>query len=186
MSPAASLRWAAALVVGLGLLVAASALTRVPVALHGDAEALLRLSWRFDDAVVRECRPPTEQERARMPPHMVRDEICEERIVPYVLTVSLDGAELVDREVRPGGARGDRPLSVHLEAFADPGEHRIRIRFRPAEGGEGASPAVAELPVLEMDTIVVLGPRDVALVTYERDRRRLVLRTPETEGDAGR
>lgn len=195
MNAASSLRSVVALVVGTVLLLGASALTRVPVQLHGDDEAQLRLSWRVDGAVVRECRPPTEEELRRMPAHMVREEICEERLTPYRLLVELDGRELLDREVRPGGLRGDRPLMVHHEVSVPPGEHRVRIRFAPLEEpGEGsqatsrgeapdsrqteAGGQPADLPVLDLDAVVLLEGRDVALVTHDRDRGELVVRLP--------
>jgi hypothetical protein len=168
----------AAAVVALGLVWAAAALTRAPVLLHGDDEALVRLSWRMDGAVLRDCRPVTDEERARMPAHMAREEICEERIVPYRLTVRLDGREILDREVRPRGARADRPLSVFHEVPAAVGEHRVQVRFQPAaEWGPGGQDH-PDLPRLELDTALVLGIRDVGLITYDRDRATLRLRTP--------
>lgn len=158
----------------------AAALTRVPVSLHGDDEALLRLSWRLDGAVLRDCRAPSAEERARMPAHMAREEICEERIVPYRLTLRLDDREVLDRHVRPRGARADRPLSVFHEVPATVGEHRVRVRFAPAVDGAGQEHP--DLPRLELDTVLVLGSRDAGLITYDRDRGELRLRTP-TRGE---
>jgi hypothetical protein len=147
--------------------------TGLPVELHSSGEARIRLAWRLDGAVVEECRTLSEEEAARLPAHMRRGEVCDERPVSYRLRVALDDRELVDREVRPGGFRGNRPLVVYLEEEVPPGEHDLRVRFDPLGADD------AGLPSLELVERVDLGPRDVALVTWDREERALRLRTPD-------
>jgi hypothetical protein len=161
--------------VAVGLIALTAALTRVPVPLHDDENAAVRLSWRMDRALVRECRRPTEDELARMPAHMAREEICEERMIPYHLSFAVDGRTEWEGEVPPRGMRRDRAPSVFSELPLGAGPHRIQVRFAPL----GREEVGQDLPVLPLDTTLVLGPREVALVTYDRDRGQLRLRTPD-------
>ncbi len=130
-------------------------------------DALLRLSWRSPGRRVEECRRPTPEELERLPVHMRRDEICEGRIVPYRLRVTLDGRLEVDAEVHAAGAREDRPVYVFRELWMPPGRHALRISFRPVTGDEGG---------LSLDADVPLEPGTVRLVTRSDETGELEVR----------
>lgn len=152
------------------LAVLVAALSGVPYDPGGDAaSAVLRLSWRTRAAAVRECREPTREELARLPTHMRRDRICDWRVPTHRLRVAVDGRVLDDARVEAAGTRGDRPLYVHRELPLEPGRHELEVRFLP-EAGEGKR--------LTLQEQVELSAGDVALVTYDPDAGRLVLRRP--------
>lgn len=163
-----------------------------------DDVALVRLDWRARAERVEECRPPTEDEIAERPPHMRPREICEGRVTPYSLRVEVDRAVVVDDTVHGAGAREDRPLYVAREIAVRPGLHDLRIDFEKIEpeeegGGEAeterdederdedeeehdrAELYAAELtPSVSLTGAFRLEPRQVLVVTYDPDRRRLV------------
>jgi hypothetical protein len=162
------LRLAAGVGVALLSLLALVALSRVPYqALPGD-DALIRLSWRTVGTYVEECRRPTAAELERLPVHMRREEICEGRMLPFRLRVTLDGRVVLEETVMPAGARGDRPLFVLREIAVPPGEHRLRVEWSAEGGGEGGH--------LDLEATLRLASREISLVTYDVDRRSLVLR----------
>jgi hypothetical protein len=225
LKPGASLR--AAAVTAL-LMVAVAALSRVPydaaqrtlsgssatgeaaseTAMEGvgpadatpEVPAVLRFSWRAASRLVEECRRLSDEDLARLPVHMRREEVCEGRLLPYRLRVTLNDRLVVDEIVEPAGARGDRPLFVFHELVVRPGEYRVEVeweRVRPdfggggearnASGSTGSSPSPSvPRPVgaaetgtpaeLELQATVRLEPRGVALVTYDPGERLLVAR----------
>ena len=170
-----------------GLLVAASivamgALTRYDYRVGTDA-AELRLAWRTPVPRVVECREPTEAELQELPIHMRQDEICEGRAVGYQLEVRVDG-QLRHRSLEAAaGARGDRPMHVFEALTLEPGARRVRVGFERADSAEaGVAGDAASVPArLVLDRRLEVGARDVLLVTYDRDERRLVLRHRSAE-----
>jgi hypothetical protein len=167
----------------LGLLRLASF---VPYTAERDVGAIVRLAWRARGERVRDCRRRTPEELAKLPPHMRQEEVCEGRLLPYRLVLTLDGAPTVDRLIHGAGAREDRPLYVYEDVAVPPGAHRIAVSFTregtvpgdsAAVGGALATPAR-----LSLDTAISLGSRRILLVTYDEEREQLVVR----DGSAGR
>jgi len=136
---------------------------------EGD-DAMLRLSWRAVGHRVEECRVPTEEELAALPAHMRRTEICEGRLAPFRLDVSLDGRTLVDRSVRAEGAREDRPAYVFEEYRVPAGPHRLDVRFRVDAAAAGVHP-----PARTLEADLDLAPRQVVLVTTDEATGELTL-----------
>ena len=171
-------------VVALALVAAVRLLSFVPYTVERDTGSIVRLAWRARGVQVRDCRRLTPDELAKLPPHMRQEEVCQGRLIPYRLVVTLDGARLVDRLVRGAGARQDRPLYVFEDLGVRPGSHRVAVEFTPQgqpeaerkEGEEDRPTRRTTPPRLTLDTTLVLAPRRVALVTYEEEREQLVVR----------
>ncbi len=157
---------------------AAGALTQVPYQGGRGEAALIRLSWRARGTRIEECRPLSDAERRRRPAHMRQDEICEGRVLPYRLTVLVDGHEVIARSVEAAGARHDRPLYVFQEIPVAPGRHVLEVAFVLAGevAPDTALPAPPTPHSLTLRETIVLGPSEVALLTYDPDRRELSLR----------
>ena len=137
-----------------------------------DVGALIRLSWRTTSERVEECRRLSEEELAALPVHMRREEVCEGRMLPYRLRVTLDDRTIIDEIVQPAGARGDRPLYVFRELAIPSGERVLTALWEREAAdrvGNGATPAS-----LGIRAVLSLEPRDVALITYDLDQRALV------------
>jgi hypothetical protein len=172
-------RGAAAVAVASATLVALRLSSFIPYAFRRNEGALVRLAWRARGERVNECRRLTPAELARLPVHMRREEVCEGRLLPYHLVVALDSAPAVDHLVHGAGAREDRPLYVFEELPVRPGLHRLSVRFTLV--GTASQAAVetdrpATPSVLVLDTAVTLGPREIALVTYDEEREQLLMR----------
>jgi hypothetical protein len=157
--------------------VAIAALSRVPYVHAGGEHAVLRLAWRTPGDFVEACRRPTAEELERVPIHMRREEICEGRMLPRRLVVRLDGEVVLEETVEAPGARGDRPLSVFRELPLPPGDHALEVSWAtvgdvpPRGDGARRSPVP---PRMDVSAALRLEPRDVALVTFDPDRRTLV------------
>lgn len=169
----------------LGSAAALAALSALPYAAEPADHAVIRLAWRARGERVRACRRLTPAELAKLPPHMRQEEVCERRVLPYRLRVTIDGAPVVDELVRAGGAREDRPLFVFRNLPVAPGPHRLEVMFeREGDEGERAereredderADARQTPRRLALDRPLTLAARQVILVTYDDEGKRLRL-----------
>jgi hypothetical protein len=168
-------RVAGILVAGV-LTLGVGALSNATLPVGASDSAMVRLAWRATPARIRHCRALTPEELAKIPAHMRRTEECEETTLPYHLTVQYDSAAPVELTIHAAGAREDRPMYVFHESRLAPGSRALRIRFERKPVPEGVAPPVSQTPaLLTLDTVVVLRERQIALITYDADRRHLVL-----------
>ncbi len=182
-------------------------LSRAPLSAYPDDTPILRLAWSVRPERIEHCRTLTDAELADVPAHMRQRVQCEGRSANYRLSVTIDGQPRLDTLVTGGGARSDRPVYVFRELQVPAGEHRLDVRFEresvpdaegePADSSD-ATPSVDTLmagragreaeervrrqgeavpPTMELVTDVTPAAREVMLVTYDIDRRALVLRT---------
>ncbi len=149
--------WVLGAVAAAGATVGLAALSRAPLAAYPSDTPVLRLAWSVRPERIEHCRTLTDEELAGVPAHMRQRVQCEGRSAGYRLVVSIDGAPRFDTLVTGGGARGDRPVYVFRELDV-PKEEAVP-------------------PVMTLDTDIEPAPREVLLVTYDIDRRALVLRT---------
>lgn len=161
-----------AVVVAIGATAVLGALSQVPYQSDRGTGAIVRLAWRTRGVRVDECRKLTEEELAELPQHMRREEVCQGRLLPYRLTVALDDETVVDREVQPAGARRDRPLYVFQDLPVQPGRHHVSIVFQREESDAGENEADTPA-VLTFDEEVDVADREISLITYDPDQRRL-------------
>jgi hypothetical protein len=192
-------RAAGAGLVALLSVLGVAALTRVPYDAEHAEDAILRLSWRTRGEEVRECRTLSPEELAALPVHMQRTEVCEGRVLSRHLLVRVDRRSVVDDTVRAAGARSDRPLYVYYEIPLSPGVHALHVRFVPeamdapadehdaddaheSDEADEADEADDAPAVLELETLLDLKAGEVTLITYDGDRRDLVVREPGPRG----
>lgn len=158
-----------------------AALSYVPYAHEAATGSELRLAWRARSARVEACRRRTAEELAQLPVHMRQEQVCERRVAPYRLAVTLDDSPIVERLVAAAGARADRPLYVFEEIPLPPGTYMLHVTFTRETGSMADSGAVADPrtapPHLVLDTTVTLAAGRAALVTYDEDARRLYVVT---------
>lgn len=168
--------------VALLVVVLVAAAGRAPWLGGGPARSVLRLSWRVAAPRAEVCRELGAEELEELPVHMRREEICEGRVLPYRLRVLVDGTVRADAELRPSGAREDRPLYVFRELELEPGAHRITVTFERDSLPEGASRGSGDdrRPPrrLSFRRTLRLAAGEVALVTHRPEDEGLVLRRP--------
>jgi hypothetical protein len=152
-----------AVLVAVGATAALGGLSRVPYQSDRSASAVLRLAWRARGIRIEECRQLTEEELANL------------RLIPYRLTVEVDGTTMVNTEIRPAGAREDRPLYVFQDLRLDPGPHDVSVVFvREGEIDPDTEAGAATPGRLEFYEQIVFAVREIALITYDTERKELV------------
>jgi len=186
--------WGLALVLALGL----AALSRGNWRAHRGDETVLRLTWSVRPERIETCRRVSEAEQADRPAHMRQAVVCEGASATYRLRVWRDDQLLDDEVLRGGGFRNDRPIYLLRDYPASPGTYRLRVEMRRVEtvtedstGGEAADQGmsldrgvreteerarrrVEAVPAeLRLDETVEFDPRQVVLVTWDAEARRL-------------
>lgn len=172
----------------IAMLVALSALSRVPWGPAATEAAELRLSWRVRSEPEERCRRRTAAELERLPRHMREEEVCERHAVPYRLHVTVGDRVLDDRIIEPASSRRERPLTVFESYDLPPGTARLQLEFTrvgsdslmPREHGVSPDAPSHALPPqgtlrLGLDTTVAFGAGRVVIVTYDDQLQRLRL-----------
>lgn len=177
--------------VALGSAATIAGLSQVPWTPVPGPEAMVRLSWRARGERLEVCRQLSAEELAELPPHMRQEQVCEGTTAEYRLRVEVDGEERVDQLVQGSGEVQVRPLYVYRELVLPPGEHTVRVEVERAarhsagdaededeKAEETGSRRRAEAAVprqLRLERRLNLRPREVVLITYDAERRDLVL-----------
>ena len=188
---------------GLGALAASSA---VSLPWHGAGTAALRLSWSARPERIEVCRALSTAELEALNEHMRQRVECEGQSATYALRVRVDGALLGNDVVRGGGLRNDRPMHLLRTFTFAPGARRVQLEFarRERAGGDSASGGAAVAaeadtgifagraareasergrrtraavpPLLTLDTVLTFAPQQVILVTFDSDKRLLMVK----------
>lgn len=174
---------------------------------HGEGVAQLRLSWSARPERVETCRAVSEEEQARLAPHMRRSVECEGEPASYLLVVVVDDDSLEHKVIRGGGMRNDRPIHLLQNYQVVPGQHRVVVSMTRREAAVDATPleeasaivrsdtglfagraeresiersrrnSSAIPEALVLDTTITFVPARIALVTFDADSRVLKLTT---------
>lgn len=135
------------------------------------SEGVLVLDWRLRGEETGSCLRAPDEDLERLPVHMRSPDACLGELPPYRVRLRIDGELVVDEEVRGGGLRGDRPLTVHRELRLDPGLREVQAEFFREDGDLEA----VELSV--RDTVPV-EPGRVLLLVRRQDTGVLEIREP--------
>lgn len=145
--------------------------------------AELRLSWRMPAPSYRHCRPPTEAELAGVLPHMRPSEVCTDTVIPFRLTVRLDGDTLHSEPVERSGPRA-RTLTIYRSFAVAPGSYALDVAFLP-ETQPGIERGVVDAATRTTASDSVDSPQDLAMTLSTRvaaGPREVILVSPDANG----
>ena len=161
---------------------------------HSAENAMLRVAWRARPARIEVCTTASADVQASLPAHMRQTQICEGTTASYRLEVRRGDQVVVAETVRGGGLRHDRPLYVFRELAIQPGEVEVSVRFTriepmtPTEAAGGTTESDLRGPrtpgrelllavpaSLSLERRLHTRPGEVTLVTYDPDRRELLV-----------
>ena len=106
-----------------------AALSNLPLGVHEEPEARLRVAFSARPERIETCRRPSAEEEANVPAHMRQTEICEGTTARYRLEVRHDDSLLVTMLVRGGGLRHDRQLYVLRDVAVPTGRATVDVRL---------------------------------------------------------
>ena len=188
-----TLRRAIGAAMTLAGLLALTALSNLPLRVHEEPDARLRVAFSARPERIETCRRPSAAEEADVPAHMRQSEVCEGTTARYRLDVRRDDSLLVTMLLRGGGLRHDRQLYVLRDVAVPRGRSTVDVRLTRLDSS--ATPDVRDdrddgrdgdarrrrmadevPPVMRYRETVELRPREVLLVTYDQSRRELLAR----------
>ena len=180
-------------------------LSAAPVPYHPEESARLRLSWSARPERIEVCRKLSAEELERLAEHMRQRVSCEGVFATYTLRIGVDGNVIGESIIRGAGLRNDRPLYLLRDYVVPPGTHRFQVTLTrrektdddaaayekavvpetdtglyagraQREATERSRRARAAIPAsLTLDTVFSLTPRQIALITFNAERRALEL-----------
>jgi hypothetical protein len=119
-----------------------AALSNLPVRVHEEPDARLRVAFSARPERIETCRRPSADEEANVPAHMRQTEICEGTTARYRLEVRRDDSLLVTMLVRGGGLRHDRQLYVLRDVAVPVGRATVDVRLTRIDSS--AAPSTRE------------------------------------------
>ncbi|MDH5752502.1 MAG: hypothetical protein OEZ59_08805 [Deltaproteobacteria bacterium] len=156
-------------------------------------EGVLRLTWRVVGAKLRYCREYTDSEKNRLTKHMQRGQYCISKLLPYQLKLDIDGKSVIDEEMQPPGARGDRPLYVVRDVRLKPGSYQFDLSFKPLdpfkdaktpeeiqereEMREATATSLSKAPSFSTSQTVEIVDNKVIVVDLREDKQEFVVLT---------
>lgn len=187
------IRGVATVLVSAALLLGTAALSWYPYEAESRPDGVVRFSWRTRGEVIENCRRPGQAELDKMPAHLRQEVVCQQgTVAPYRLRIVVGEMTLLDSLAPGSGGRSDRPMYLLREVRIAAGSHRLVVELRrddrpegtddstqvEAEGGSRRALSLRQRAIprrMTLDTVVTLGAREVALVTYDSEKRRLVV-----------
>ncbi|MCL4675342.1 MAG: hypothetical protein KJZ59_04785 [Pararhodobacter sp.] len=92
-----------------------------------EGTGLVRLSLTHSG--VRDCRAPTAQELADLPPNMRDRDVCARRRAPIRVEMELDGRQVFATDARPSGLAGSGPSRIYQRFELPAGSYRVDLRL---------------------------------------------------------
>lgn len=175
-----------------GVMVLMAGASRAPWTADPGTRGWLRVSLSARPDRVERCRALSDEELAARPAHMRQAVVCEGVTARYLLTVHLDGSEILAEAVTGGGARSDRPMHLLREFPLEAGSRHLSVRFALADSlpadpiaDSSAAPGretaerdrrrnEAVPALLLLDTTITIEAHRVVLLTYDPQLRRLI------------
>jgi hypothetical protein len=178
--------------------------SRAPLRVAPLEQALVRISFGARPERIEQCVTQTDEELAKVAPQMRQRVVCEGAAARYRLELFHDGRLVLSEVVRGGGLRHDRQLYVFREVAVPARPAALSMRLTRIDtvgateeeedddddeeeddellGGRAGREreerrrrrAESIPPELALDLRATLAPREVLLLTYDADRRRLI------------
>jgi ferredoxin len=161
-------RYCKAVSVSALLLLTLGALSRVPMGAD-PTQGVLRIGAHIPGLVIEDCRELSAAELAKRPLHMRLPVECSKIAPTYVLTVEVDGAQVVRRIIDHAGLRADRPLFLDEDIAVPSGAHRFAVDLRPQDLD------LDKAPRLHLEAAVEVERGVIYLVGYDPQTKALRL-----------
>ncbi|QEA13322.1 hypothetical protein [Comamonas flocculans] len=129
--------------------------------------AQIKVSFLHHGQRVEECRPYTEEEKAKMAPNMRKSMKCGRERSPVHIEVDIDGQQVLSHTAVPAGLSRDGASTMYRRLNVPAGEHRITVRFKDRM----SSPE----PTQQLEKTVALKSAQVLVIDYDQSRGGVVL-----------
>jgi hypothetical protein len=130
-------------------------------------QALIKLSFTRVGKPVGDCRKPSAEEQARLPPNMRAPEICPRERSPITVQVDVDGQRALERIAAPTGLSKDGAAAVYERLVVPAGERRLSVRL--------SDNVRARDKPYQRDATVKLVPGQVLVIDFDAEKGGITL-----------
>jgi hypothetical protein len=131
-------------------------------------QALIKLSFTRVGKPVGDCRKPSAEEQAKLPPTMRAPEICPRERSPITVHVDVDGVRALERVAAPTGLSKDGAAAVYERLVVPAGERRIAVHLSD-------DVRARDKPYLR-EAKVTLVPGQVLVIDFDAEKGGITLR----------
>jgi hypothetical protein len=125
-------------------------------------QALIKLSFTRVGKPVGDCRKPSAEEQAKLPPNMRAPEICPRERSPITVQVHIDGAKALERTAAPTGLSKDGAAAMYQRLMVPAGERRIAVRL--------SDDVRARDKPYQREATVALAPGQVLVIDFDAEK----------------
>lgn len=93
-------------------------------------QALIKLSFSHQGKPVADCRKPSAEELAKLPPNMRAPVVCPRERSPITVELELDGAPVLRHVALPSGLSRDGASAYYHRMPVAAGPHRLVVRLK--------------------------------------------------------
>lgn len=131
--------------------------------LLGDDEALIKISFIHTGKPVSDCVRQSAQELARLPPNMRAPTRCPRERSPVVVSVDVDGVNVLTHTAPPSGLSKDGASAAYRRLVVPAGERRVSVRL--------SDDVRARATPYERRATLALAPGEVLVIDFDADER---------------
>ena len=125
-------------------------------------QALIKLSFTRVGKPVGDCRKPSTEELAKLPPTMRPSEICPRERSPITVQVDVDGVRALERVAAPTGLSKDGAAAVYERLTVPAGERRITVSL--------SDDVRARATPYQREAKVTLAPGQVLVIDFDAEK----------------
>ncbi len=129
--------------------------------------ALIKLSFTRVGKPVGDCRKPSAEEQARLPPNMRAPEICPRERSPITVQVDVDGKRVLQRVAAATGLSKDGAAAVYARFVVPAGERRIAVSL--------SDDVRARDKPYHREASVTLAPGQVLVIDFDAEKGGITL-----------
>lgn len=122
-------------------------------------QALIKVSFNHQGKPVSECRRPSPEELAKLPPNMRAPVVCPRERSPITIELDLDGATILHHVARPSGLSRDGASAYYRRLEVAAGTHRLAVRLKDDARSPGFDFA--------RQATVTLAPAQVLVIDFD-------------------
>jgi hypothetical protein len=130
-------------------------------------QALIKLSFTRVGKPVGDCRKPSAEEQAKLPPNMRAPEICPRERSPIMVQLDIDGRRALDRIAAPTGLSKDGAAAMYERLVVPAGERRLLVRL--------SDDVRARDKPYQREASVQLAPGQVLVIDFDAEKGGITL-----------
>ncbi len=130
-------------------------------------QALLKLSFNHQGKPVSECKRPSAEELAKLPPNMRAPVVCPRERSPITVELDVDGKAALRHVALPSGLSRDGSSAVYHRIELPVGTHQLAVRLKDDVRSAGFD--------YRREATVTLKPAQILVIDFDPEKGGITL-----------